>query len=212
MVAGGSTCAWSRSCPCHPLRCLVLADLNAAVCCASLFLVRWLRCCCLLVACRASPACPLRLDAVAFLPCAAPLPPARCASTLPCVCPASRAPSQVNVSDTVVHLPDIVYGVPFTKTITIENVGGVAATWRFVPKPDENHFCKVRAGTGAASARGARGSGCSAREASSASPATLFVKRPLPLPPQLSARSPFFHLGRSLIAVCPAAFPPLRPP
>jgi hypothetical protein len=84
-------------------------------------------------------------------------------------CALSRC-AQVNVSDTVVHLPDIVYGVPFTKTITIENVGGVAATWRFVPKPDENHFCKVRVGTAAAAARGARGSGALQRNQLSALP------------------------------------------
>jgi RhoGAP domain len=52
-------------------------------------------------------------------------------------------PPQVNVSDTVIHLKDVVYGLPLSKTITIENVGNVAATWRFIPKPEEMHFCKT---------------------------------------------------------------------
>ena len=48
------------------------------------------------------------------------------------------------MSDTVIHVEDVVYSVPVTRKITIENVGEVCATWRFVPKPEEKLFCKVR--------------------------------------------------------------------
>ena len=48
------------------------------------------------------------------------------------------------MSDTVIHVDDVVYGVPVARTLTLENVGEVCATWRFVPKPEEKLFCKVR--------------------------------------------------------------------
>jgi hypothetical protein len=53
----------------------------------------------------------------------------------------------VAVSETVLHMADVVYGVPATKSITIENVGEVAATWHFVPKPEEKWLCKVSVST-----------------------------------------------------------------
>lgn len=47
------------------------------------------------------------------------------------------------MSDTSIALKDVVYGLPLSKAITIKNTGNVAATWRFVPKPEEMHFCKT---------------------------------------------------------------------
>lgn len=55
----------------------------------------------------------------------------------------NRAMPRVALSDTVLHMADVVYGVPAARTLTISNVGGVAATWRFVPKPEEKFFCKT---------------------------------------------------------------------
>lgn len=39
---------------------------------------------------------------------------------------------------------DVIYSTPVTKQLTIENVGEVAAIWRFVPKPEEKVFGSVR--------------------------------------------------------------------
>jgi len=55
----------------------------------------------------------------------------------------NRTMPKVVVSETVVRVADVVYGIPSVKTLTIENVGEVAATWRFTPKPEERWFCKT---------------------------------------------------------------------
>lgn len=56
----------------------------------------------------------------------------------------NRSMPKVNVSDTIIGIPDVVYMVPSSRVISVENTGEVAATWRFVPKPEEKYFCKVR--------------------------------------------------------------------
>ena len=84
----------------------------------------------------------------------------------------NRSMPKVNVSDTVLHVEDVAYAVPVTRTLTIENVGEVAATWRFVPKPEEKLFCKVRG-------RGRR----RRRRGAHTIPASLVAQQPLTLPP-----------------------------
>ena len=44
------------------------------------------------------------------------------------------------MSDTVLALTDVVYSIPSTRTLTLTNTGAVAATWRFVPKPEDRTF------------------------------------------------------------------------
>lgn len=55
----------------------------------------------------------------------------------------NRSMPKVTVSSMVIHVPDVVYAIPATRTITVENVGDVSATWRFVPKPEEKWFAKT---------------------------------------------------------------------
>lgn len=55
----------------------------------------------------------------------------------------NRAMPRIKLSETIIHQPDVVYGLPTTRVLTVENVGPVAATWRFVPKPEEKVFCKT---------------------------------------------------------------------
>lgn len=55
----------------------------------------------------------------------------------------NRSLPRVAVSETSIHVPDLVYNMPFVRKFTVENTGQVAATWRFVPKPEEKIFCKT---------------------------------------------------------------------
>lgn len=50
---------------------------------------------------------------------------------------------KVTVSDMSIHVPEVVYSIPVSRSITIDNVGDVAATWRFVPKPEDKWFAKT---------------------------------------------------------------------
>ena len=38
---------------------------------------------------------------------------------------------------------DVLYATPVSRSITIENIGEVAAIWRFIPKPEEKVFGSV---------------------------------------------------------------------
>lgn len=51
-------------------------------------------------------------------------------------------PTQVSLSESAVAIPDVVYGVPASRAITLTNTGAVAATWRFVPKPEDKSYAR----------------------------------------------------------------------
>lgn len=55
----------------------------------------------------------------------------------------NRSLPKVHLSDTGIHVPELVYSVPLKRRLTLSNVGQVAATWRFIPKPEEKSFCKT---------------------------------------------------------------------
>jgi hypothetical protein len=55
----------------------------------------------------------------------------------------NRSLPRVDVSELVVHMPDTVYAIPHTHTVTVTNTGDVAAAWRFVPKLEERWYCKT---------------------------------------------------------------------
>ncbi|RYY34588.1 hypothetical protein EON62_03160, partial [archaeon] len=55
----------------------------------------------------------------------------------------NRSMPKVQLSDTTVALKDVVYGITASASVTLTNVGEVAAAWRFVPKPEEKWFCKT---------------------------------------------------------------------
>lgn len=50
---------------------------------------------------------------------------------------------RLQLSDTGAHLSDVVYSIPSTRTLTLKNTGSVAATWRFVPKPEDKVYSKT---------------------------------------------------------------------
>jgi hypothetical protein len=46
----------------------------------------------------------------------------------------------VTVSDTALALANVVYGIPSSTSLSLTNTGAVAATWRFVPKPEDKTY------------------------------------------------------------------------
>ncbi len=55
----------------------------------------------------------------------------------------NSAMPRLHVSSVGMHISDVVYGVPSARTLTLRNDGLVAATWRFVPKPEEKVLGKT---------------------------------------------------------------------